>query len=87
MTDTLAAHKGAGAEAAIRAVGASVLCLPPYSPDLNPVKQAFAKLKALLRGAAARTRKALWTTIGQLPGRFSPTKCRNYLTNSEYEFT
>ena len=87
VMDNLAAHKVAGVEAAIRAVGASVLYLPPYSPDLNPIEQAFAKLKALLRGAAARTREALWTTIGQLLGRFSPTECRNYLTNSGYEFT
>ena len=77
----------AGVAEAIRAAGASVLCLPPYSPDLNPIEQAFAKLKALLRGAAARTKEALWTTIGQLLGRFSLDQCRNYLANSGYEFT
>jgi transposase len=87
VMDNLAAHKVAGVEAAIRAVGASVLYLPPYSPDLNPIEQVFAKLKALLRGAATRTREALWTTIGQLLGQFSPAECRNYLANSGYEFT
>jgi len=87
VMDNLAAHKVAGVEAAIRATGASVLYLPPYSPDLNPIEQAFSKLKALLRGAAARTKDALCTTIGQLINRFSPNECRNYLANSGYEFT
>ena len=87
VMDNLGAHKVAGVEDAVRATGASLLYLPPYSPDLNPIEQAFAKLKALLRGAAARTKEALWTTIGQLLSRFTPTECRNYLTNSGYEFT
>ena len=85
--DNLGAHKVAGLTEAIRAVGASVLSLPPHSPDLNPIEQAFAKLKALLRKAATRTSDALWTTIGQLLDRFSPEECRNYLTNSRYKFT
>ena len=85
--DNLAAHKVAGVEDAIRATGASLLYLPPYSPDLNPIEQVFAKLKALLQGAAARTKEALWTTIGQLLDRFKPAECRNYLTNSGYELT
>jgi transposase len=54
--------------------------------DLNPIEQAFAKLKAGLRKAGARTREALWNTIGQLLDTFSPTECRNYLTNSGYAF-
>ena len=87
VMDNLSAHKVAGVAEAVRAVGASVLYLPPYSPDLNPIEQAFAKLKALLRRAAARTRDTLWTTIGQLLGQFSPAECRNYLANSGYEFT
>ena len=87
VMDNLGAHKVAGVAEAIRAVGASILYLPPYSPDLNPIEQVFSKLKALLRGAAARTRNALWTTIGQLLDRFSPNECRNYLANSGYEFT
>ena len=87
VLDNLAAHKVAGAEAAIRAVGASLLYLPPYSPDLSPTEQVFSKLKALLRAAAARTKDALWTAIGQLLDRFGPAERRNYLTNSGYEFT
>jgi transposase len=85
VMDNLAAHKVAGVREAITAVGASILYLPPYSPDLNPIEQVFAKLKALLRKAAARTRNALWTTIGQLLDSFSPAECRNYLINSGYE--
>ncbi len=87
VMDNLGAHRVEGVKEAIRAVGASVLYLPPYSPDLNPIKQAFAKLKALLRGAAARTKEALWTTIGQLLGHFTTAECHNYLANSGYEFT
>ena len=86
VMDNLAAHKVAGVREAIAAAGASVLYLPPYSPDLNPTEQMFAKLKALLRGAAARTRDALWDTIGRLLDTFSPAECRNYLENSGYAF-
>ena len=71
---------------AITAVGASVLYLPPYSPDLNPIEQMFAKLKALLRKAAARTCDTLWDTIGHLLDAFSPAECRNYIENSGYVF-
>lgn len=86
VMDNLAAHKVAGVREAIRAKGASLLYLPPYSPDLNPIEQAFAKLKALLRKAAARTKEALWTTIGHLLRTFTPTECRNYVANSGYAF-
>lgn len=86
VMDNLAAHKVAGVREAIAAVGASTLYLPPYSPDLNPIEQAFSKLKALLRKAAARTRDALWSTIGTLLDAFSPEECRNYLENSGYAF-
>jgi transposase len=86
VMDNLAAHKVTGLRKAIAAVGASILYLPPYSPDLNPIEQMFAKLKALLRRAAARTRETLWTTIGRLLDTFSPAECRNYLTNSGYAF-
>jgi transposase len=65
-------------------VGASILYLPPYSPDLNPIEQMFAKLKALLRKAAARTREALWNAIGQLLKAFSPDECRSYLHHAGY---
>jgi transposase len=86
VMDNLSAHKVAGVAEAIRAAGASLMYLPPYSPDLNPIEQAFAKLKALLRKAAARTREALWTTIGQLLDTFSPDECQNYIENSGYAF-
>jgi transposase len=72
VMDNLAAHKGAGVAAAIQAAGASLMHLPPYSPDLNPIEQAFAKLKTLLRKAAARTRDELWDTIGTLLDAFTP---------------
>ena len=83
VMNNLAVHKVEGVKEAIRAVGASVL----YLPDLNPIEPVFAKLKALLRSAAARTKDALWTTIGRMLNRFSPAKCRNYLANSGCEFT
>ena len=72
-------------EDAIRAAGASVLYLPSYSPDLNPIEQLFAKLKELLRKAAARTKQALWDAIGQHLDDFTPEACRNYLAHCGYE--
>jgi transposase len=86
VMDNLAAHKVPGVRDAIRAVGASVMYLPPYSPDLNPIEQVFAKLKTLLRRAAARTKEALWHAIGTLTAAFSPQECRNYLIASGYEY-
>ncbi len=62
------------------------MAAPPYSPDLNPIEQVFAKLKALLRKAGTRTGEALWTSIGKLLDRFSPDECQNYVRNSGYEF-
>jgi transposase len=76
VLDNLAAHKVAGIQAAVRAANASLLYLPPYSPDLNPIEQVFAKLKALLRKAAVRTKEALWTTIGELLDRSPPRNAR-----------
>jgi transposase len=84
VLDNLPVHKVAGVREAIRAVGASLLYLPPYSPDLNPIEQFFAKLKALLRKAAARTRDALWETIGVLLESITAAECQNYLVNSGY---
>jgi transposase len=84
VLDNLPAHKAKGVGEAIRAVGAGLLYLPPYSPDLNPIEQLFAKLKTLLRKVAARSREALWTTIGNLLDAFSPDECRNYLANCGY---
>jgi transposase len=85
VLDNPAAHKVAGFEGAIRAVGASLLYLPPYSPDLSPIEQLFAKLKALLRKAGARTKEALWTAIGELLDAFSFDECRSYIRNCGYE--
>lgn len=85
VMDNLSAHKVAGVRDAIAAAGASILYLPPYSPDLNPIEQLFARLKALLRKAAARTRDELWQTIGDLLDVFSPQECRNYIQNAGYE--
>jgi transposase len=87
VMDNLAAHKVAGIEEAIALAGASLLYLPPYSPDLNPIEQLIAQLKALLRKAAARTKEALWATTGQLLDLILPSECRNYLANSGYEPT
>ncbi len=84
VMDNLSAHKVVGVEAAIRAVGASVLYLPPYSPDLNPIEKMFAKLKAELRKAKARTQDALWKEIGRIIRALGPDECRNYIASSGY---
>jgi len=68
----------------IEARGAKLIYLPPYSPDLNPIEMVFAKLKALLRKAAERTRDALWHRIGLLLDAFTPTECANYLAHAGY---
>jgi transposase len=85
ILDNLGAHKVAGVREAIEAAGARLLYLPPYSPDFNPIELAFAKLKALLRSAAARTVSDLWETIRQAFARFSPDECRNYFAATGYE--
>ena len=69
---------------AIRSIGAKLLFLPPYSPDLNPIEQVFSKLKHLLRKAAERTHEQTWMKIGELLDHFKPAECANYLTNSGY---
>ena len=84
VMDNLASHKSQAVRAAIRAAGAHLLFLPPYSPDLNPIEQVFAKLKHLLRKAAERTVEATWRRIGKLLNQFSSTECANYLVNSGY---
>jgi transposase len=84
VMDNLPAHKVKGVREAIHAVEAGLLYLPPYSPDLNPIEQLFAKLKTLLRKATARSREALWTTIGGLLDAFGPEECRNYIRNCGY---
>ncbi len=84
ICDNLAAHKVAGVKDIIEAAGAKILYLPPYSPDLNPIEQAFAKLKALLRKAMARSFETLWKTIGRLLDHFHAAECKNYFANSGY---
>jgi transposase len=84
IMDNLPSHKVAGVRDAIEARGASLIYLPPYSPDLNPIEQAFAKLKALLRKAAPRTVEALWTVIGESLSAFPPDECANYLADAGY---
>lgn len=79
VLDNLSSHKVDGVREAIEAVGAALLYLPPYSPDLNPIELAFSKLKRLLREAATRSVEELWTTIGKLLDRFSPAECANYI--------
>ncbi len=80
VMDNLGSHKGK----AIRQAGAHLIFLPPYSPDLNPIQQVFAKLKALLRKAAERTVEATWRRIGQLLDHFTAEECANYLVNSGF---
>jgi len=85
IMDNLPAHRVAGVREAIEARGASLLYLPPYSPHFNPIELAFAKLKALLRKAAARTVDALWAAITDAIEAFTPRECANYFTATGYE--
>jgi transposase len=85
VMDNLGSHKGPAVRHAIEAAGASLLYLPPYSPDFNPIENAFAKLKALLRKAAERTVGALWDRIGTLLDAFKPAECANYFRAAGYE--
>jgi transposase len=85
VMDNLSSHKGPAVRAMIRAAGARLLYLPPYSPDFNPIEKAFAKLKAALRKAAQRTVDELWDTIGRLVDAFTPKKCANYFTACGYD--
>jgi transposase len=84
ILDNLAVHKSAKAAQCLKAKGAWFLFLPPYSPDLNPIEQAFAKLKAHLREAGARTFEALWQAIGAICDLFTPQECWNYLKAAGY---
>lgn len=87
VMDNLSSHKGQAVRAAIRGAGAHLFFLPPYSPDLNPIEQVFAKLKHLLRKAAERTVDATWKRIGELLDHFSSDECQNYLVNAGYAST
>lgn len=85
VMDNLPAHKVTGVRQAIEAAGASLLYLPPYSPDFNPIEMAFSKLKALLRKAAARTVDDLWEVIAQAIEAFKPEECQNYFAAAGYD--
>jgi transposase len=85
IMDNLGSHKRPGIRAAIEAAGASLLYLPPYSPDFNPIENAFAKLKAMLRKAAARTIDGLWSAICTIIGTLNPTECANYFAAAGYD--
>jgi transposase len=87
ILDNLGSHKGEAVRHAIRTTGAKLQFLLPYSPDLNPIEQVFAKLKHSLRKAAARTVKAPWKQTGSLLQSFSKDECRNYLVNAGYAST
>lgn len=85
IMDNLAAHKSPAVRDAVEAAGARLLFLPPYSPDLNPIENAFAKLKALLRKAAARTLDQLWQAIADIIQTYSPRECRNDFNAAGYD--
>lgn len=87
LMDNLACDKRKAIRQALRSAGAKLIFLPKYSPDLNPIAQVFAKLKHLLRKAAARTVEAVYAAIGQLLGAFSPQECANYFTTAGYDLT
>jgi transposase len=87
IMDNLGSHKGSAVRRAIRAAGAKLFFLPPYSPDLNPIEQVFAKLKTLLRKADERTVETTWKRIGLLLHCFAPAECANYLANAGYAST
>lgn len=87
VMDNLGSHKGPGVRKAIEAAGATLLYLPPYSPDFNPIEKAFAKLKALLRKAAERTQEGLWNAIGDLLPAITPQEAANYFVAAGYEPT
>jgi transposase len=85
IMDNLPPHKAVGVRIAIEATGAQLRYLPPYSPDFNPIENAFAKLKALLKKAAARTLHDLWDAIRDALPQFTPAECINYFTTAGYE--
>lgn len=85
VMDNLSSHKGPRVHELIDAAGAELLFLPPCSPDFNPIENAFAKMKALLRKAAERSVEGLWSAIGRIAGMFSPQECANYFQAAEYD--
>lgn len=87
VMDNLGSHTVAGVRRAVEGAGCRLLFLPPYSPDLNPIENAFSKLKALLRKAAERTVDGLWSAVGRLLDRFTRPECRNYFRHCGYSRT
>jgi transposase len=87
VMDNLSSHKGTPTRQRIEAAGASLLYLPPYSPNFNPIENPFAKLKILLRKAAKRTVGDLWAAIGRMVDLFTPAECRNYFAAARYDAT
>lgn len=87
VMDNLGSHKGKAVRAAIRSVGAKLFLLPKYSPDLNPIEQAFSKIKTLMKKAAERTVEAVWKRLGKLLDTVTPQECANYFKNSGYAST
>ena len=87
IMDNLSSHKGRKVRAMIEETGARLRYLPPYSPDFNPIENAFAKLKALLRKAGERTVEGLWTAIGRFLDAFTQDECANYLAAAGYDAT
>jgi len=87
IMDNLSSHKRVGVREAIESVGATLLYLPPYSPDFNPIELAFSKFKWLLKSAEERTVEALWETCGKLLDRFSSTECQNYFRHCGYRYS
>jgi transposase len=87
IMDNLGSHKGKAVRATLRTVGAKLIFLPPYSPDLDPIEQVFAKLKHLMRKAGERSVEAAWQRIGSLLSTFSAAECSNYLVNAGYAST
>lgn len=85
VLDNLPAHRVSGVRQAVEAAAATLLYLPPYSPDFNPIEMAFAKLKALLRATAARTVPELWDAIAAALDAFTPAECRNYFAAAGYD--
>jgi transposase len=85
IMDNLSSHKGPRVRELIEAAGARLLYLPPYSPDFNPIENAFVKLEALLRKAAKRTVEGLWSSIRKILNAFKPAECRNYFAAAGYD--
>jgi transposase len=87
VMDNLSSHKRVGVREAIESAGAALMFLPPYSPDLNPIENAFAKFKWLLKSAPQRTVETLWKACGRLVEQFAESECRNYVRHCGYRYT